>query len=126
MTGLAMALRSHGRAVEYDLMTRTGRTLSEYMEMGAAGKVALVSFLRFLPPDSAYFREVHPRDEMGAWSSTLKTNSILADIFDVIVRANSKKGRKPKPYPRPNARTQGIGNGAIPVGEFDKWWKSGR
>ena len=38
---LVRIIRDHDRALEYDLMTRTGRTLSEYAEMGAAGKVAL-------------------------------------------------------------------------------------
>ena len=75
-------------------MTRTGRTLSEYMEMGAAGKVALLSFIGNLSPDSALAQEMDPKDEFGAWYTTMKTNAILADIFDVFVRANTRKGRK--------------------------------
>lgn len=126
MTGLARIIEQHHSALEYDLMTRTGRTLAEYVEMGAAGRVALVSFARHIPPDSALYREMHPRDELGAWSSTIKTNAILADLFDAFAMANSKKGRKPKPYPRPNAKARGIGKGAIRVRDFDGWWKSGK
>ena len=43
---LVQLIEEHDRALEYDLMTRTGRTLTEYMEMGAAGMVALISFIK--------------------------------------------------------------------------------
>ena len=74
-------------------MTRTGRTLSEYMDMGAAGKVALISFVKYLPPDSALNRDMNPKDEYGVWYETVKTNAILADIFDLLAKVNSKKVR---------------------------------
>ena len=102
-------------------MTRTGRTLTEYMEMGAAGKVALISFIRYLPPDSALRLEMDPKDEYAAWYTTLKTNAILADIFDAFVAVHTRKGQKPKQYPRPKER-QSIGHDAIPVSEFWDWW----
>ena len=102
-------------------MTRTGRTLTEYMEMGAAGKVALISFIRYLPPDSALRLEMDPKDEYAAWYTTLKTNAILADIFDAYVSVHTKKGQKPKQYPRPKER-QSIGREAIPISEFWDWW----
>ena len=123
--GLAMVVRNHAQALEYECMTRTGRTLGEYVDMGAPGMVALVSLVRYLPPESALRREMHPRDEMASWASTTKTNSILADLFDAFVAANTRKGRKAKPYPRPNARTQNVGSGAIPVRDFMDWWGSG-
>lgn len=126
MTSLARVLRGHSRALEYDLMTRTGRTLGEYLAMGAAGASALVAFLRYLPPDSATWRDMHPRDELGPWWTTAKTNAILADLYDVLVAANTKKGRRPKPYPRPNAKARSIGKGAIPVSDFMDWWSSGK
>ena len=105
-------------------MTRTGRTLAEYVEMGAAGIVALVSFVRHLPPDSATWRESHPGDDSWPWMTVYKTNSILADLYDAFVAANAKKGRKPKPYPRPNERKRAIGSGAIRIRDFEKWWNS--
>ena len=122
LTALAMVIRNHAQALEFDLMTMTGRTLSEYMAMGAAGRAALVSFVRYLPPDSATYREMHPRDEVGAWYTTVKTNAILADIYDAFAMAHSKKGHRPKPYPRPSGKQKSIGKGAIPVSEFMDWW----
>lgn len=83
--------------------------------------VALVSFINNLPADSALSRSINPKDEYGPWNMTAKTNSILADIYDVIVAINRKKGSTPKPYPRPQER-QSIGKGAIPISEFWDWW----
>ena len=106
-------------------MTRTGRTLDEYMQMGAAGKTALISFLRYLPPDSALYREQNPKSEYGDWCTTMKTNAILADFFDAFARFATKKGRKAPTYPRPK-KTQTLGKGAVPVSEFWEWWNKGR
>ena len=91
--------------------------------MGAAGKVALLSFIKHLPPDSALYREMHPEDESAEWFTTLKTNKIMADLFDVFVAANTKKGRHAKPYPRPT-KEKTIGRGAIPIKDFWNWWYS--
>ena len=102
-------------------MTRTGRTLNEYLQMGASGILALISFVNYLPPDSALRSEEESKGEVGDWFTTLKTNVILADIFDAFVAANTKKGTKPKAYPRPK-KYQTIGKGAIPVSEFWDWW----
>ena len=121
---LVQTIEDHDRALEYDLMTRTGRTLSEYMEMGAAGKVALLSFINYLPPDSELRKAMDPQDEFGEWHTTMKKNVILADLFDVFVKANTKKGRKAKTYPRPKKRRK-IGSGAIPMSEFWDWWNGG-
>lgn len=125
MTGLALVVRDHAAALEYDLMTMTGRTLAEYAEMGADGRIALAAFIRYLPPDSVLYREMHPKDELPKWATTLKTNEILADLFDLYAFTKRKKGRKPKPYPRPNREGRSIGKGAIPVRDFESWWKSG-
>ena len=105
-------------------MTRTGRTLSEYMEMGAAGMVALLSFINYLPMDSQLRQAMDPQDEVGEWSTVKKTNIILADIFDVFVSANTKKGHKAKQYPRPKQKRK-IGSDAIPISEFWDWWNGG-
>lgn len=107
--------------MEYDLMTRTGRTLQEYMDMGAAGMVALISFIQNLPPDSALNRSMNPDDEFGPWYTIMQTNRILADLFDAFVAANTRKGRKAKQYPRPTKK-QKIGKGAIPIKDFWNWW----
>ena len=105
-------------------MTRTGRTLDEYMSMGAAGRLALISFIGNLTPDSALNQAMNPKDEFGAWYTTAKTNVILADLFDIFVAANTKKGRKANEYPRPR-KHQSIGKGAIPISEFWDWWTGG-
>ena len=118
---LVQIIEEHDRALEYDLMTRTGRTLSEYLEMGASGRIALISFINYLPPDAALRRAMNPDNETAEWNTTMKTNAILADIFDAFVAANTKKGTKPKAYPRPKQK-QTIGKGAIPVSQFWDWW----
>ena len=93
--------------------------------MGAAGMVALISFINFLPPDSALNQAMNPDDEFGEWYTTVKTNAILADLYDIFVAANTKKGRQVKPYPRPRKK-QTIGKGAIPISEFWDWWNKER
>lgn len=121
---LVQTIDEYDRALEYDLMTRTGRTLSEYIDMGAAGMVALLSFINYLPMDSQLRQAMDPQDEVGEWSTTKKTNMILADLFDVFVSANTKKGHKAKQYPRPKQKRK-IGSGAIPISEFWDWWNGG-
>ena len=121
---LVQTIDEYDRPLEYDLMTRTGRTLSEYIDMGAAGMVALLSFINYLPMDSQLRQAMDPRDEVGEWSTTKKTNMILADLFDVFVSANTKKGHKAKQYPRPKQKRK-IGSDAIPISEFWDWWNGG-
>lgn len=91
------------------------------MDMGAAGMVALISFIQNLPPDSALNRSMNPDDEFGPWYTIMQTNRILADLFDAFVAANTRKGRKAKQYPRPTKK-QKIGKGAIPIKDFWNWW----
>ena len=91
--------------------------------MGAAGKAALISFINYLPPDSALYREMNPRDELGVWPTRAKTNAILADLFDLIMAVNTKKGVKPKEYPRPKKK-QTFGRDAVSVDEFWEFWNS--
>lgn len=87
--------------------------------------VALVSFIRYMPPDTELSREMDPQNEKADWYDTLKTNIILADIYDAFVSAHTKKGTKPKTYPRPVERRT-IGKGAIPLGDFWSWWNKER
>ena len=105
-------------------MTRTGRTLTEYMDMGAAGIAALISFINYITPEWKVYQEMHPKDEYGEWFSQMKANAILADIYDVFVAANTKKGRKAQTYPRPKSRRT-IGRDAIPIKDFWTWWRGG-
>ena len=121
---LVQTINEYDRPLEYDLMTRTGRTLSEYIDMGAAGMVALLSFINYLPMDSRLRQAMDPQDEVGEWSTTKKTNIILADLFDVFVAANTSRGHKAKQYPRPKQKRK-IGSGAVPISEFWEWWNGG-
>ena len=91
------------------------------MNIGAAGLVALLSFINYLPPDSALRAAMDPQDEFGDWYTTRKTNVILADLYDAFVASKTKKGRKAKEYPRPRQRKR-IGKGAVPIDEFWAWW----
>ena len=71
--------------------------------------------------------------DVAEWSSTTKTNAILADIFDILSRINAnlvavgsgKPAKTPKPYPRPVKREseneQHFGSGALPPDELRKW-----
>lgn len=65
----------------------------------------------------------------------MKTNFILADIFDILAAINYNlqqlgggKSKKPKPYPRPGKNkdnnTKKFGKGAIPVTSIRDWVKS--
>lgn len=92
---------------------------------------AFGSFIRKTSQDSALFRELHP--EIADWGSRLRTNIILADIFDVLAQINAnmcggfshKKAPKTKPYPRPWGKdaTKKIGK-AVPKNELHEWFKN--
>lgn len=132
IAGLALAIERHGSAFEHDVMAATGRTLSEFIEQGPPGVVALAHFLAHIGPDTATWHEL---EGSGArmWSSTLKSNAVLADLFDVvslvnrnIVQSGSRsRVKNPRPYPRPwDADTERIGHGPVRVSQFWDWWKS--
>ena len=129
MTFLAEQLEVHGEAIEYDLLTKTRFALDDVGDALPWG--ALLSFLKHLPADSAYRRETVPGIE---WADGRIVPVILADIYDGIsairyayARRNSRsKPKTPKPYPRPgreSKETKRIGAGAIPVRDFEKWWR---
>lgn len=71
--------------------------------------------------------------DVAAWSNTLKTNVILADIFDILAMINAnliaigtrKAARSPKKYPRPFQKDpeseRHFGRGALPVDELHEW-----
>ena len=90
---------------------------------------AFDSFLRRLPYDSAVYKELHP--EIGDWSSNLRTNVLLADIYDCLCQINvnmiggfgRKKATKIKKYPRPWSKKNGksIGKNALPKKELHEW-----
>jgi len=130
---LARIVQKHEAALDYDLQTRAGRTLGEYLDMGAAGKVALCHFVRYLDADSTTAREAGGLDAQE-WSTTFKTNAVLADLYDAvswltyvtIAKDSKTKPKKPKPYPRPwlKGEVQKFGKAPVKISEFWDWWKS--
>ncbi len=130
-------MRDEASALDYDLMTRTGRTLDEYLAMGAPGIGALVHFVEHLGPDSALSRADDERGRFPEpYTATLATNVLLSDIFDAVMAVNrsiyqartKRRIKKVKPTKRPwsdNAAKR-IGSKAIPMDEFDEWWDNAK
>ena len=130
IVGLAAFVAEHAGAIEYDLLTKTGH---EIKDVGATlSWEALTSFVFHGTPDSALARELN--EEEALWALTMKTNGILADIFDMLSRINTnlvaiaekKKATPITPYPRPGVEqsddnTQRIGSGALPVSDLHSW-----
>ena len=131
---LAKYVTEHRKAVEHDLLTQTGYTFDDIGRTLSWG--AFESFLSHVRPDSAIISEENP--DVGIWASALKTNAILADIFDVLSLINTnlmaigsgKRGKMPKPYPRLTDRTpdneRHIGSDPLPVDELQKWFDEKR
>ena len=67
---------------------------------------ALHSFISELGPESYVAKDLEP--DLHEWTTTFKTNKILADIYDMLAMINAnlvaygskKQSKKPKPYPR--------------------------
>ena len=113
------------------MITSAGVELSDVG--GSLSWGAFASFIKNLDYDSAVWRSAHP--EVEDWGSRLRTNILLADIYDILASINSnmvggfsrKKASKTKPYPRPwnkpKTRTIG-GRGALPPDELREWIKN--
>ena len=104
--------------MEYDLLTRTGYTVNDVG--GALSWGALSSFIANLGTDSALARDL---GKSTGWETTLQSNIILADIYDVlaaILFAVTHQKKKPKPYPRPgkDKDKKRIGKGAMPYNKL--------
>lgn len=94
---------------------------------------ALESFLHHIDINSEVARELDP--ELSDWGGTVKTNAILADIYDMLAMINAnlcamgsgKRAKKPKSYKRPGDKDkQHIGKGALPPDELRKWFENKR
>ena len=120
-----MFVSEHREAINHDLM-KCGHSLDE------VGSVlswdALGDFISKTDPDSALARDIDK--ETAKWALVLKTNEILADLYDLIssfrwemaALQSKKKPNKPKPYPRPHKEDKKrIGKGSLPVAEMRKW-----
>lgn len=120
--GLAGFVLDHAEAIDYDLLTRTSYTINDIG--GALSWESLRSFIKNLGTDSALARDL---GKSTGWESTLKTNVILADIYDLLQVINNNlchSKKRIKPYPRPGKgedNERKIGKGALPVAELREW-----
>ena len=79
---------------------------------GALSWDALDAFIAKTEPGSALSYELDP--ERAQWATIDGTNSILADIYDLLATINHnmalllthKKQKKPVPYPRPGQKRE--------------------
>lgn len=105
-------------------MTRTVYTLDDVG--GALSWRSLMAFIKYLGTDSALARDL---GKSTGWETPLKTNAILADLFDLLQAntavlrhvAGDKRRRKIKPYPRPGAdkdNKRKLGKDPVPVEEL--------
>lgn len=110
-------------------MTRAGFTLDDVP--ARLSYRALNSFVMHLGLDSALAADVIP--EESSWGTATKTNTILADIFDMLGMINAnligvgtrKRAKQPKPYPRPKQKKrQKYGHGAMPLDDLREWIRS--
>lgn len=134
IASLAGLVSEHGRALNYDLLTRVGISLYA-IPCAAMTWADLRDFVGFLDAGSALMSELYP--EAAGWQGDEKTPMLLAHIADLLanlsygyVVTHTKKGtpkpKQPTPIPRPGIEsdhdTRTFGNGAIPIAEFDDWW----
>lgn len=73
--------------------------------------------------------------DLASWAGTVKTNALLADIYDLLAMINAnlcamgtgKRAKKPKPYSRPGDKDKKkIGKNALPAEELREWFNNKR
>lgn len=135
IVSLAAFVTEHAGAIEYDLLTKTGHELQDVGRTLSWN--ALASFVLHGDADTALAREMN--EEYSLWTMTMKTNGILADIFDMLAQINANlvaigshsKAKPVKPYPRPGMEekredVKHFGKGALPRGQFKVWLEQKR
>ena len=120
--------------MEYDLLTKTGHQIDDIGR--TLSWEALDSFLRFDGPESALAMEQD--QDKAVWGTRVKTNAILADIYDMLAMINAnlvgyasrQPAKNPKKYKRPWKKKADheshIGSGALPHDELEKWMEEKR
>ena len=128
-----MLVDDHREAIEYDLLTLTGHELTDVGRTLSWG--ALASFLAYEDRGSALDRDINGDDSI--WSQSIKTNGILADIYDQLAQINANlvaigsrsKAKPVKPYPRPGVEDGNVkhyGKDPLPVNELEAWFEKKR
>lgn len=128
-------MTEHEEAIEYDLLTKTGHELKDIGRTLSWN--ALASFVIHEDTSSALSRELN--EEYSLWAMQLKTNGILADIWDMLAQINANlvalgehsKANQPRRYPRPGMEEEEenvrhFGKGALPRGQFKAWLEKKR
>lgn len=125
MISLAEFVEEHVEALSYDLITRTNYQIDDIG--GALSWSSLHSFIKYLPGDSALARDLGK--STAIWDSRIKTNAILADVYDllqVLIANLSGKKQNITPYPRPGREDDNrrkFGKGALPLDQMRQWIK---
>lgn len=117
--------------MEKDLLIQTGHSLDDIGR--TLSWSALGSFLHNIDINGEIARELDP--DLASWSTTIKTNAILADIYDILATINAnvcalgtgKKAKQPKPYKRPGDKdAKRIGKKALPPDQLKAWLEGKR
>ena len=117
------------------MLTKTGHELAD---VGSTlSWRALASFLLYSESGSALYRDVN--GDAAVWAEAIKTNGILADIYDQLAQINAnlvaigsrEKAKPATPYPRPGIeQTAGnmkhFGKGALSPDELEAWFEEKR
>lgn len=112
--------------MEYDLWKATGHGVDDLGDKLPWSTAAAV--IKNLSFDSALARDLD--EDVGTWNSRMKTNYLLADIFDALININyclvkmtGGRAQKPKPYPRPKDKRniKHYGKGALTIDEMRKF-----
>lgn len=129
----------HRESLGFDLLNIAGKQIDDIGD--SLSWRSLYSFIYKLDYKSELVKEVNPdAKELSYWGDALKTNLILADIYDMLAMINAnlvavgsrKASKKPKRYPRPkalerkNEEKRHIGKDALPVNELEKWFEERR
>jgi hypothetical protein len=130
---LAAFVRGHGKALESDLL-KYGYELKDIGRSLSWG--ALSSFVANLDLDSSVSKELN--HDLYSWNTTFKTNTILADIFDILALINAnivaigshQHTKQPQRYPRPYGQDTDdgahYGKDAVPVSDLREMFANKR
>lgn len=131
---LARVIGEHESALNYDLMTRAGRSIRDIPR--AFDWADIRDFITHLDAGSALVAEMEP--DAAGWQGTEKVPMLLAHIADTLaalsygytlthMKKGAQKPQPPQPIPRPGVeaprkRTQTWGSDGLPISEFLDWW----
>ena len=121
-------MAEHGEALEYDLLTKAGRSLDELG--GSLSASSLLAFARHLGADSAPACEADPD---VVWTLVPQLLARISDSLELLiweytcVHSKGSRPKPPRPIPRPGVESgeKRVGKDPIPVADFDEWYYGG-